>query len=242
MENIFKNLKLAFFDIDGTLIRRDFTGTLSLKSRCFNYAIESVFGLESVDYTKILGKRLFAMTDKTIFQNTLNELGIDKDHYYSREGELFDAANRYFDSNLQSSAIDGYYPLPGVMDFVEQLKREDIRLGLVTGNIRKHSIWKMNIGGFDGCFTTGGFGDDAEDRSDILTAAIKRNSDIPLNNICHFGDSPPDLEAARDCGIKGVGITETGGGSHTHEELSAVGYGLVVDSWLELDLIARYLD
>lgn len=242
MAKAFENLKLAFFDIDGTLIRRDFSGTLSLKSRCFNYAIETVFGLKNVDYTKILGKRLFAMTDKTIFRNTLKALGVDEGSYNSKEAELFDTANDYFDANLESSEIAGYYPLPGVMDFIRKLKSENIRLGLVTGNIKKHSIWKMEIGGFDGCFSTGGYGDDAEHRSDIMAAAIRRNSDIPLINICHFGDSPPDLEAARDCGIRGVAIAEKGGGSHTREELSAVGYGLMIDSWSELELIAKYLE
>jgi phosphoglycolate phosphatase-like HAD superfamily hydrolase len=241
MAKVFENLKLAFFDIDGTLIRRDFSGTLSLKSRCFNHAIETVFGLKNVDYTKILGKRLFAMTDKTIFCNTLKALGIEESRYYSKEAELFIAANDYFDANLESAENEGYYPLPGVMNFIYRLKGENIRLGLVTGNIEKHSMWKMEIGGFDDCFSTGGFGDDAEHRSDILGSAIRRNSDIPLAHICHFGDSPPDLEAARDCGIKGVAITEKGGGSHTHEELAAVGYGLVINSWLELDLITKYL-
>ncbi len=99
----------------------------------------------------------------------------------------------------------------------------------------------MEIGGFDGYFTTGGFGDDAENRSDILAAGIKRNIDIPLENICHFGDSPPDLIAARDCGIRGIAISDKGGGSHTHEELAAVGYGLVIDSWLDIAAIKNYL-
>src|SRR5512136_2950138 len=105
MDDRFTRLKLAFFDIDGTLVRRDFKGTLSLKSRCFNYAIETVFGLKGVDYTKILGKKLFAMTDKSIFRNTLIELGIDEEKYVSKESELFDAANSYFDNNLETSEM-----------------------------------------------------------------------------------------------------------------------------------------
>jgi phosphoglycolate phosphatase len=237
----FPNLKLAFFDIDGTLLRRDYDGTLSLKSRAFNHAVATVFGVQGADYTRILGKRLYGLTDKLILKTFLAELGIAEDSYYSRENELFLAIDNYFSQNHSSSDIAGYYPLPGIIDLLLALKSEGVRLGLVTGNIRKHSLWKLEPIGLNQYFTTGGFGDDAETRREILQIAIERNSDITLNQICHFGDSLADLKAARDCHIKGVAITDLGGGTHYRDELTAVGYGLVIDSWSDRDQIARYL-
>ena len=238
---LFENLKLAFFDIDGTLIRRRFDGALSLKSRAFNYATEKVFGLTGIDYTKILGKRIFGLTDRSIIKITLQQLGIANDVYHAREIRLFDAIDEYFEENIGLEKSSGYHPVPGVSDFLDLLRSHNIRLGLVTGNIKKHADWKMMICGFDGIFTTGGFGEDAELRPDIMRMGIRRNPDIPLDNICHFGDSPPDLLAAHECGIKAVAITTLGGGTHTRPELEETGYGLIIDSWSEVDLISDYL-
>lgn len=237
----FPNLKLAFFDIDGTLLRRDFDGTLSLKSRAFNHAVATIFGVKGADYTRVLGKRLYGLTDKLILKTFLAELGIAEDSYYSRENNLFLAIDEYFLQNHNASDIAGYYPLPGVIDFLKLLKAENIRLGLVTGNIRKHSLWKLEPAGLYDYFATGGFGDDAETRREIMSIAIGRNPDIDLDQICHFGDSPADLESARDCHIKAVAITDIGGGTHSRDELKAVGHGLIIDSWTALDQIAGYL-
>jgi len=239
--NDFGKLRLAFFDIDGTLIRRDFDGTLSLKSRAFNYALGTAFGLTDIDYTKILGRRLFRLTDRTILKRTLAKLGYEESDYYAREDALFEAVDEYFERNYRIEANTGYYPLPSVTTLLDCMRASGIRLGLVTGNIKKHSLWKMQTAGFDGYFTTGGFGDDAEQRADILGIALQRNSDIATECICHFGDSPPDLEAARACGIKAVAISDLGGGTHSRDELEAVGYGLIVDGWYDLESISQYL-
>jgi phosphoglycolate phosphatase-like HAD superfamily hydrolase len=239
-ENL-SNLRLAFFDIDGTLIRRDFSAAPSLKSRAFNYALNTIFGLGDLDYRKILGRRLFGLTDRTILKKALLALGYEDSDYYAREDALFEAVDEYFESHCRMEPTTGYYPLPGIQEFLNHLRENHVRLGLVTGNIRKHSLWKMRAAGFDGYFSTGGFGDDAEERADILRAAIQRNADIVIQHICHFGDSPPDLEAARACGIRAVAISDQGGGTHTRDELAAVGYGLIVGSWNDGDLIALYL-
>jgi phosphoglycolate phosphatase-like HAD superfamily hydrolase len=239
---IFNNLKLAFFDIDGTLLRRKHDGTLSLKSRAFNHAAATIFGLHGADYTKILGKRLYGLTDKLILKTFLGEFGIPEEQYYLKEKDLFSAIDDYFIKNHISSDDAGYYPLPGVLDLLTRLRFEDVRLGLVTGNILSHSLWKLESTGLNHYFTTGGYGDDAEERRDIMQIAIGRNPDITPTQICHFGDSPADLEAARECKIKVVAITDIGGGTHSRDELGAIGYGLIIDSWSALDQIAKYIN
>lgn len=237
----FTRLKLAFFDIDGTLVRRRYDGALSLKSRAFNYATEKVYGLKGFDYTKILGKRIFGLTDRSIIKTTLAQLGKGEKEYYAGETALFEAIDEYFEENIDGEKAGGYYPVSGAREFLSLLRSDGIRLGLVTGNIKRHADWKMEICGFDGIFTTGGYGEDAELRADIMRAAVGRNVDIPKEKICHFGDSPPDLLAARDCGLRAVAITELGGGTHTRPELEAVGYGLIIDGWGEIETIANFL-
>ncbi len=232
---------LGFFDIDGTLIRRNRQDGLSLKSRSFNYAIETVFDLENVDYTAMLGKRIYGLTDKKVLKLALSELAFSEKQYHENEEKLFAAVNEYFEEHRSRNGIPDYVPLPGVQDFLELLRSKNVRLGLMTGNIKRHSSWKISEAGFNGFFTTGAYGDDAENREEILSIAIERNADIPVSQICHFGDSPLDLEAARTCHVKGIVVSDKGGGTHSVEELETIGYGLVIDSWTDLKVIEKYL-
>lgn len=238
---IFSVIKLAFFDVDGTLIHRNYSGSPSLKTRAFNFATENVFGLKGFDYAKILGRRIFGLTDRSIIKTALSHLGMSKDDYHEKEDQLFLTIDKFFEEHMANEKNAGYSPVSGAIGFLVMLRSENIRLGLATGNIKKHALWKLQICGFDNFFSTGGFGDDAELRTDILKAAIARNSDIAVNNICHFGDSPADLLAARDCGIKAVGLSNKGGGTHTREELAETNYGLIIDNWAEKTSIANYL-
>jgi phosphoglycolate phosphatase-like HAD superfamily hydrolase len=236
------NLKLAFFDIDGTLIWRKRDDGISLKSASFNYALNKVFGLNNVSYLLVLGKRLYGMTDKLILKTTLEELGYGEGQYYANEGRLFKAADEYFERNLNKIKEFQYDPNPGVREFLDLLKKRNTRLGLVTGNIKKHSDWKMRGVNFHKYFSTGAYGEDGMDRAEIMSVALERNDDIPLSAVCHFGDSPLDLSAAAKLGVRCVALTHKGGGTHSREELETIGYGLIIDSWKDLDKIETYLN
>lgn len=236
------NLRLAFFDVDGTLIWRKRDDGISLKSSSFNHALKKVMDLDDVNYLSILGKRIFGLTDRSILKLTLLELGYSEKHYYQNETELFRAVDDYFERNRKKIVDSQYNPNPGARELLDDLKRRRVRMGLVTGNIKKHSDWKMESVGFDGYFTTGAFGDDGEDRMKIMSVALERNSDIPPSSVCHFGDSPLDLLAAADIGIRCVALTKKGGGTHSREELRDIDHGLIIDSWNETDKIYGYLN
>ncbi len=235
------NLRLCLFDIDGTLIRRSRSEGQSLKTRSINHALRTVFGIEEIDYMSVLGKRIYGMTDSLIMRTAISRFGIDENRYRQQEPRLFRVIDDYFDENLSRGANDDYEKLPGIIEFLDFLKSDNARLGLVTGNIKRHADWKMLNAELTPYFETGAFGDDAEERSEIMSIALERNSDIPKNRICHFGDSPPDLEAARLCGIKAVAICDLGGGTHSRSELETAGHGLIVESWYDREAIQKYL-
>lgn len=235
------NLKLCFFDIDGTLIRRGSSEGQSLKTRSINYAMRKVFEIPDIDYISILGKRIYGLTDITIMKMALAEYGVDSGRFYKNLENLFVAIDEYFKTHEDDSSRGEYVRLPSINAFLSYLAERKVRMGLVTGNIKRHSLWKMKNAGFDGYFETGAYGDDAENRWEIMTVALERNKDIGRGSICHFGDSPADLDAARRCGIRAVAISEKGGGTHSRAELEAVGYGLVIDGWHQTDLIEKYL-
>ena len=233
---------MAFFDIDGTIIWRTSKSGVNLKSSCFNHALKAVFGLDGVSYLTILGKKIYGQTDRSILRLTLLELGYTDDDYYQNEEKLFAEVDNYFEKYQRKLQYGEYKRIDGAFEILEMLQNKNIRLGLVTGNIKKHSDWKMMGVGYDRFFTTGGFGDDGESRDDIMRTALERNNDIPSDRICHFGDSPQDITAARNFNLKVVAICDIGGGTHTRDELEKFNYGLVVDSWYEIDLIVSYLN
>jgi len=236
------NIDLAFFDIDGTIIWRINKKGVNLKSRCFNYALNSVFDLDDINYLEILGKQIYGQTDRSILKLTLQEIGYSADDYYQNEVKLFEAVDEYFERYQQKLQFNQYKRIEGAFEILEIFKKRNIRLGLITGNIKKHSDWKMKGVGFDKLFTTGGFGDDGETRDQIMKSALERNINIPINKICHFGDSPQDILAAKNCGLKVVAISDKGGGTHSREELAEIDYGYIINNWFEIDKIKSYLD
>ena len=236
------NLKLAFFDVDGTLIWRKNSEGITLKSASFNYALNTRFDLKNVNYLSILGKKLYGLTDRSILKMTLLELGYSESDYYENQAELFRIVDDYFERNRHSIKDFQYKPNPSAREFLDYLQKQNITMGLVTGNIRKHADWKLRGVGFNGYFTTGAFGEDGEDRVEIMSVALARNGDIPLSSVCHFGDSPLDLGAAAKLGIRCVALTDKGGGTHSEKELESAAYGLIINSWDEVGRISEYLN
>ena len=63
---------------------------------------------------------------------------------------------------------------PGVQELLDALRGEDVVLGLGTGNFRRAAKAKLQPLGIWDYFLTGGFGDDAADRTTLLAAGLKR--------------------------------------------------------------------
>ena len=59
--------------------------------------------------------------------------------------------------------------LPGVLSLLSELSmRDDVVLGLGTGNTEPAAFAKLARGGLDSFFTFGGFGSDHTDRAELL--------------------------------------------------------------------------
>jgi hypothetical protein len=65
--------------------------------------------------------------------------------------------------------------MPGVQELLTALNaRNDVYLGLLTGNWRKSGYLKLAVFGLDRFFTFGAFSDDSEIRPDLLPYAVRR--------------------------------------------------------------------
>jgi phosphoglycolate phosphatase-like HAD superfamily hydrolase len=103
-------------------------------------------------------------------------------------------------------------------------------LGLATGNIELGARIKLERGGLNPYFSFGGFGSDAEDRTELVRKASEKAADkygasIATSNIFVIGDTPLDIEAGKRCGFKTVGVAT---GSYSVDELLAAGASFAV--------------
>lgn len=154
-------MRLALFDIDGTLLRTNGVGTASIVK-----ALADVFGCEvPVDGYVTSGK-----TDTQICLELMRPLGFDDAEVLASIEQM-----RSVYLPLLSATLARSKPvvLPGVIPLLNRLKaREDVLLGLLTGNIERGARVKVEAAGLGGTFTTGAFGDVAAERSALPQLAV----------------------------------------------------------------------
>ena len=132
---------------------------------------------------------------------------------------------RLADEVLRTAA---YRVHAGVVDVLAWLQREErIAIGLGTGNVRKGAYAKLARGSLDGSFAFGGFGCDAEDRTELLRVGAGRGAEalgVALDDcrIVVIGDTPKDVAAAHGIGAECIGV---GTGGFEPRALLALGAG-----------------
>ena len=202
-------IRLALFDIDGTLVR---TGGAGVK------AFAQVF-LEEFNAREGLEKLKFAGRTDTSLVREFFDL-----HKIPATPENF---RRFFERYVfwldQILALSDTSACEGVRDFLHALRSvpHPPMLGLLTGNIqlgaeiklRHFDLWKE--------FETGAFADDSEDRNEIAAVALKRGrkllgSHLRGTEVLVIGDTPRDIACGRAIGAKVLAVA-TGGA--TLEEL-----------------------
>lgn len=117
--------------------------------------------------------------------------------------------------------------LPGVAELVQNLRGGGVIVGLSTGNARAVAARKMRAAGLDGLGTLGGFGDRQRIRSNVARSAVAdvqayaaaASCVLETRDIVLIGDTPSDVRAAHEVGIRSLAVA-TGG----------VGKGLLKDA------------
>jgi phosphoglycolate phosphatase len=235
-------ITIATFDLDNTLVRRRTQVANSLKMRAINRSIETVFSLKNVDYFSVMGPELYGMTDRSIMRRVLGILGIAPPEIDSKLNNLFEVMIDYFNAELKADEHDDYVPLPGAIELLKQMKAQNIACGLATGNYSQFANWKLNTTGMAGLFSFGGYGEDADERWQIVKIALDRSGAKDSFKACHFGDTPADIKAAAINGMLSVAITAAGGGKFSKNELIAAGADLVLDSYYNIDDVFKLFE
>ena len=207
--------KLILFDIDGTLV---LTGGAGLRG--MTRALAEVFGhADGLDGIPVAGR-----TDWAILSDAVRKLG------RSLDGALLADLERRYVTNLaeeiQHEGQGRKAVLPGIQQILEELdRREDVFVGLVTGNFETGA--RVKLGYFDlwKYFKCGAYGGDAADRNALVPFALERARacglpDIADEDILVVGDTPHDITCAHAAGAIAVGVAT---GSSSVEELQAAG-------------------
>lgn len=205
-QNSDKEFKLVLFDIDGTITKGN-----SGHWNAFAKALKEVADIEidKEDWSRYMG-----YTDTGILYDQLKRHGVDiTDHLMQR---LFDAMSRHF---LKEDLSDMRL-IDGVEDLLKEFDRhDDIIVGLVTGNLEIIAFTKMKHFHIREYFVLGGFGHISEVRSELVNEAIRQAEvkfgKIARRNVFIIGDTPRDIQAAKDAGVKVIAVAT---GKHTIEE------------------------
>jgi len=198
-------LRLALFDIDGTLIR---TGGAGVKA--FAKVFSSEFGVSNgFERLKFAGRTDYSLVREFFVQHSIAPTPANFRRF-------FDAYVFWLDQLL--SQCEGGI-CPGVLEFIAGLRGLNPRplIGLLTGNIRLGAEIKLRYYGLWDLFETGAFADDHEERDCIAAIARSRGGtllkqELPGHSVLVVGDTPHDIRCGRSIGARTLAVA-TGGSS-----------------------------
>jgi phosphoglycolate phosphatase len=208
-----KRPTVLLFDVDGTLLLSGGAGKRAV-SRAFDDLLDAPHVLDAHDFR--------GMTDLALFRAGIAAAG--RPFSPALVARLIDRYLLHLAPELR--AASSFRVLPGVAALLAELApRHELALGLGTGNVQRGARLKLARAGLDAHFAFGGFGDDAEDRVELLRCGAARGAARlgyapDACRVIVIGDSPRDVQASQGIGASCIGVA-TGG--HPTAELLALG-------------------
>lgn len=184
-------MKLVLFDIDGTLVHSG-----GQAKPVFAAALREVYGTTGeIDRYDFSGK-----LDSRIVVDLLAGAGIAAATIHARLGTLRENYLARLERELEPARVR---VMPGVRELLPALAlRDDVVLGLLTGNWRGGARIKLGSVGLWDYFPFGSFGDDGLDRRELPPVALdraRRHSGYAFapHETVIVGDSLLDVDCAR---------------------------------------------
>ena len=226
-------MKIILFDIDGTLIHSGGSGM-----RAMTLAFEEVFGIEK----GINGIQLAGRTDTLILMDAFERTDI----IWSIDHETR-FKERYFTLIKQELEIPNPRQriMPGIPMLLDRLReREDIHLGLLTGNWAKSAELKLIHFDLWKYFGFGAFSDDEGDRNKLLPYSVRRAEEkfdirVQSDHIFVIGDTPADVQCARPHHAVAVAVAT---GNYTREQLQTEKPHFLFDDLSDIDSVMAVFD
>ena len=227
-------VRLVLFDIDGTLLWSDGAGR-----RAIHAALREVFGSIGPADHWFDGK-----TDRQIVRELMRHDGHDDAHIDARMEELLRRYVAHLDREMRAPGHDPR-PLPGVVELLDALDaRDDVALGLLTGNLEAGARVKLAAVGIDfERFVVGAFGSDHEHRPELPAIALRRAAArlgraLRGADVWVVGDTPADLTCGLGIGARALGVAT---GRYSVAELRAYEPAAVVPALDDTDAVLEVL-
>jgi phosphoglycolate phosphatase-like HAD superfamily hydrolase len=205
-------MRLVLFDIDGTLLSSEGIGRTAMRR-----ALGSIFGSPGNPAYRYDGK-----TDKQIVRDVMRLEGHSDEYIDSQMQKVMEVYLEGLRENAKSGKFN-VRPLEGVVELLDALEpRDDVVLGLLTGNVEPGARTKLIAAGINpDRFRINAFGSDHELRPELPAIAQRRASeklglDIERGRMVVIGDTPADIACGRSLGAKAIGVAS---GHYTVEQL-----------------------
>jgi phosphoglycolate phosphatase len=203
-------IRLALFDIDGTLLHSGGAGV-----KAFGRAFASEFGIhDGTERLKFAGRTDVSLVREFFSHHQIEESPKNFERFFKSYLVWLEQIIRECEGGV----------CPGVLEFQRALEilPQPPLFGLLTGNIRQGARIKLQHYKLWEKFPFGAFADDNEERDYIATIAMERGSErlgrpVRGDEVLVIGDTPLDIRCARAIKAKALAVAT---GSFTVEELS----------------------
>ncbi len=185
------------FDIDGTLLNtRD-----AIHYFAFRNALKEIYGFDAT----IDGVPVHGNTDIGILRAVCRLQGIS-DGDFDRQ---LPTINRMMSEEVSERSSEIRADIcPSIAELLERLYASGKLIGVVTGNFEKIGWAKLSATGLRKYFHFGSFSDQTELRADIFRnglAEVRRR--LGPNAVTYIiGDTPSDIQAAKEVGVPIVAV------------------------------------
>lgn len=223
-------MKLVLFDIDGTLLWSDGAGRSAMTG-----ALEHVFGSAGPASYRYDGK-----TDLQIARELMRMEGHDEAHIDARLPALVDGYLQRLEREL-AEGRRAVRVLDGVPELLDALgARDDVVLGLLTGNVRTGAELKLRAAGIEPeRFRVAAYGSDHHAREHLPAIAQRRAREelglrVAGEDVVVIGDTPADITCGREIGARAVAVAT---GRYSTEELRAYEPAAVFPSFANTEAV-----
>ncbi|GAB4288216.1 MAG: HAD family hydrolase [Myxococcota bacterium] len=214
-------MKILLFDIDHTLL---YTGGGG--SRALDYAFKKVFNLDGgMKEVSVAGK-----TDPLIVAEVVKK----RLNASPTAEEISDALDVYIKRlAIEIADTSSGHIKKGLLNLLNELStRDDILLGILTGNIEGGANLKLDAFNLRGYFRFGAYSSDSPDRNKLVAVAKERAERLigrklaPSEPIVVIGDTPYDIACAKAAGVYSIAVAT---GPYSVEELKQNNPNLVIE-------------
>lgn len=193
-------MRLILFDIDGTLLRCG-----PQVAPVFRDTLVEVFGREGHKP----GYDFAGKTDPQIVVDLMTAAGVEVGEIHRNLALMRQVYTQRLERCLTR---EGMVLLPGVRELLDRLAlREDLWVGLLTGNWEAGARSKLARFGLNSYFAFGAFGDDGVERHELVPPALRRaerwaDRRFSPEETLIIGDTPHDVACAHAHGVKVLAV------------------------------------